>query len=152
MSALPPKADINGRSFDVCFEPEADIQEREPLFGVLRASSLLSSWAADRHPGSAHPRNRHSRAPGRCGHARQSRRPAPRPARRREEARWHCWTMHEIRTLNVGRYAVPIEMRVQIGEIGRRGIAKLFVHPHLFKFVIERIGFTKIVGVSKLAN
>src|SRR6516165_4030988 len=65
MSALPPKADINGRSFDVCFVPEADIQEREPLFGVLRASSLLSSWAADRHPGSAHPRNRHSRAPGR---------------------------------------------------------------------------------------
>jgi len=54
MSALPPKADINGRSFDVCFVPEADIQEREPLFGVLRASSLLSSWAADRHPGSAH--------------------------------------------------------------------------------------------------
>jgi hypothetical protein len=26
MSALPPKADIDGRQFDVCFVPEADMR------------------------------------------------------------------------------------------------------------------------------
>ena len=43
--------------------------------------------------------------------------------------------------LDMCRYAAPIELRIEIGEIGRRSIAELLVHSDFFEFVIERIGF-----------
>jgi hypothetical protein len=55
-----------------------------------------------------------------------------------------------------GIFSTPFRRRSAIhhcdGEIGRRSIAELLVHTDFFKFVIERIGFTEVVGVSELAN
>src|SRR4029079_10959047 len=56
------------------------------------------------------------------------------------------------RVLDKRRYAAPIELRILIGEIGRRIIAELFVHSDFFKFVIERIGFAQIMWIAELAN
>ena len=45
-----------------------------------------------------------------------------------------------------------IELRIQIREIGGRSVAELFIHPDLFKFVIQRIRFSQIMGVTQLSN
>ena len=37
------------------------------------------------------------------------------------------------RALDMGRHAAPIELRIQIGEIGRRRVAELLVHPRLLR-------------------
>src|ERR1700733_7894090 len=42
--------------------------------------------------------------------------------------------------LDMRRNAVPVKLRIQVGEIGGRGIAELAVHADLFEFEIQRIG------------
>src|SRR4030095_9086426 len=56
------------------------------------------------------------------------------------------------RTLDKRRYATPKELRILIGEIGWRIIAKLLVHSDFFKFVIKRIGLAQIMWIAELAN
>src|SRR4249920_1118641 len=56
------------------------------------------------------------------------------------------------RILDMRRYAAPIELRILIGKIGWRSITELLVHPNLFKFVIKRIGFAKIMWVAQLTD
>ena len=50
------------------------------------------------------------------------------------------------------RYAGPIELRIEIGKIGRRSIAELLVHPDFFEFVTKRIGFAQIMRIAELAD
>ena len=54
--------------------------------------------------------------------------------------------------LDAWRNALPIELRIQIREIGGRGVTELFIHPDLFEFIIQRIGFSQIMGVTQLSN
>src|SRR5271167_3209478 len=55
------------------------------------------------------------------------------------------------RALDMRRYTAPIELRIEIGEIGWRSIAELLVHPNFFKFVIKRIGLAQIMRIAELA-
>src|SRR5579871_1821945 len=52
----------------------------------------------------------------------------------------------------VRRHAVPVELRVEVDEVGRRGIAELAVHPGLLEFVIERVRLADVVGIAELAD
>src|SRR6516165_11716480 len=56
------------------------------------------------------------------------------------------------RALDKRRYTTPKELRILIGEIGWRIIAKLLVHSDFFKFIIKRIGLAQIMGIAELAN
>jgi hypothetical protein len=55
MSALPPKADIAGRQFDVCFVPKADISRDSEIIGrgphpaELAASPCRPRWGSVVH-------------------------------------------------------------------------------------------------------
>jgi hypothetical protein len=50
MSALPPKADIAGRQFDVRFVPKADIRMLKcPVWGVPLAAKASASALFDSH-------------------------------------------------------------------------------------------------------
>jgi hypothetical protein len=52
----------------------------------------------------------------------------------------------------MGKDTVPIELRVFVEEVRRGFIAELSVEPILFKFVVQRIGFSQIIGIAKLAD
>src|SRR5262245_23107616 len=41
--------------------------------------------------------------------------------------------------LNIDRNAVPIELRILVREIDRRGVAKLPIHADLLEFMIQRV-------------
>src|SRR5262249_57584494 len=49
------------------------------------------------------------------------------------------------RTLDMRRYASPIELGVKISKVGRSGVAELFIHSHFFQFAINRIVLPQIV-------
>jgi hypothetical protein len=54
--------------------------------------------------------------------------------------------------LDMCRNAVPIELWIEVGEIGGRGVAKLPVHPHLLEFIVQRIGFAQITRITELSD
>ena len=54
--------------------------------------------------------------------------------------------------LNMGRYTVPIKLRVSIDDVGGRFITKLPIHSDLFKLVEKGVCFSNVVGVAKLPN
>jgi hypothetical protein len=54
--------------------------------------------------------------------------------------------------LDVRRDSVPIKLRIFIDDICWRFVAKLPVQTNFFKFVVERIGFSQIVGIAKLTD
>jgi hypothetical protein len=50
------------------------------------------------------------------------------------------------------RDAVPVELRIEIDEIGGRGIAELPVQACFLEFVIQRVGFADVMGIAELAD
>ena len=54
--------------------------------------------------------------------------------------------------LDVRRDSVPIKLRIFIDDICWRFVAQLPVQTNFFKFVVERIGFSLIVGIAKLTD
>src|SRR5258708_34595002 len=54
--------------------------------------------------------------------------------------------------LDVRRDSVPIKLRIFIDDVCWRLIAELLVQTNFFKFVVERIGFSQIVGIAKLTD
>src|ERR1051325_8220836 len=42
--------------------------------------------------------------------------------------------------LNMRRHALPVKLRIKIGEIGRRAVAELLVHSDFVELVIQGIG------------
>src|ERR1700747_2481791 len=54
--------------------------------------------------------------------------------------------------LDVRRDSVPIKLRIFIDDVCWRFIAELLVQTNLFKFVVERIGFSQIVWIAKLTD
>ena len=54
--------------------------------------------------------------------------------------------------LDVRRDSVPIKLRIFIDDVCWRVIAELLVQTNLFKFVVERIDFSQIVGIAKLTD
>src|SRR6266498_2864327 len=52
--------------------------------------------------------------------------------------------------LDVRRDSVPIKLRIFIDDVCWRFIAELLVQTNFFKFVVERFGFSQIVGIAKL--
>jgi hypothetical protein len=54
--------------------------------------------------------------------------------------------------LDVCRDAAPVEFRITIGQISRRGVTELPVHADFFKFVKKGIGFTKVMRIAELAD
>src|SRR5580704_13396994 len=56
------------------------------------------------------------------------------------------------RGLDMRRNAVPVKLRVEIGEIGRRRITKLPIHPDLFELEIQCIGLAQVMRIAELAD
>src|SRR6201996_3188648 len=56
------------------------------------------------------------------------------------------------RGLYVRRDAVPEELRIEIDEVGRRGIAELAVQAGFLEFVIQRIRLADVMGIAELAD
>ena len=54
--------------------------------------------------------------------------------------------------LDVWRDSVLIKLRIFIDDVCWRFIAELLVQTNLFKFVVERIGLSQIVGIAKLTD
>ena len=57
-----------------------------------------------------------------------------------------------VTVLDKRRYAAPIDLRILIGEKSGNCRPRSFVHSDFFKFVIERIGFARIMWITELAN
>src|SRR6516225_11015122 len=54
--------------------------------------------------------------------------------------------------LNVRRDALPVELRIEIGEIRRRSVAELLIHADLFELVIECIRLAQVMRVAELPD
>src|SRR5262245_42927464 len=50
------------------------------------------------------------------------------------------------------RYAVPIKLWIQFGEIGRRSVAEFLIPADFLELVIKRIGFAQILRIAELAD
>src|SRR5258708_826165 len=53
-------------------------------------------------------------------------------------------------SLNMRRHTVPIKLRVAVDDVGGRFVAKLAIHAYLFEFMVERVCFPEVVGISEL--
>src|SRR3954465_13284666 len=51
--------------------------------------------------------------------------------------------------LDMGRDAVPIELRILVHEISRSFIPELLFQSALLEFVVEGVGFSQIIWVAK---
>src|SRR5438128_768272 len=56
------------------------------------------------------------------------------------------------RLLDMRRYVAPIELRVMVGEIGRRSVAQLFVHPDFLELTKQRVGLPQVMRIAELSN
>src|SRR5260370_9515251 len=54
--------------------------------------------------------------------------------------------------LDVRRDSVPIKLRIFIDHVCWRFIADLLVQTNLFKFIVDRIDFSQLVGIAKLTD
>src|ERR1700728_4909411 len=54
--------------------------------------------------------------------------------------------------LDMRGHAVPVELRIEVGKIGGRGITELLVHADFLELVIQRIGFAQIMRIAELAD
>src|SRR5215475_7233447 len=50
------------------------------------------------------------------------------------------------------RYASPIKFGIEVGKVGWRGVAELFIHSDFFKFEEKRVGLAQIMRVAQLAD
>jgi hypothetical protein len=55
-------------------------------------------------------------------------------------------------SLNLTGYALPVELRIDINEIGRRGVAQLPIDANLFEFRVQSICLAQIMRIPKLPD
>ena len=48
--------------------------------------------------------------------------------------------------------ALPIELRIEFGQIRRRVVAELPVHADFLKLVIQGIGFAQVMWITQLTD
>src|SRR4249919_799391 len=56
------------------------------------------------------------------------------------------------RALDMRRYTAPIELGIKIGQIGRRGVPKLLVHPDFFELAKKSISLAQVMWVAQLTD